>query len=65
MKTLKKVLALQGALMLLLSVLGLFKRNKVLKSREAFLLGTMGLIFLELAGLIKTEAKNTKKRKGT
>lgn len=66
MKSLKKVLAFQGGLMVFLAVLGLAKKNKLLKSREAMIMGSLGLLFIQASGLIditqKIEKKDLKKK---
>lgn len=66
MKSLKKVLAIQGGLMVFLAVLGLAKKNKLLKSREAMIMGSLGLLFIQASGLIditqKIEKKDLKKK---
>lgn len=61
MKSLKKVLAFQGGLMVFLAVLGLAKKNKLLKSREAMIMGSLGLLFIQASGLINITLKIEKK----
>lgn len=57
MKDMKKALAVQGILMLLISLIGFFKKTKVLSQRESFLFGVLGLISLQASGFVNKEFK--------
>lgn len=57
MKTIKKVLAIQGAFMLAISILATFRKGALIKKKEALVFGIFGLFSLQLAGLIEPGEK--------
>lgn len=62
MKDIKKALAVQGMLMLLMSLLGFYKKTKVFSRKESFLFGILGLMSMQASGFVKTELKIEHKR---
>ena len=64
MKELKNGLAIQGLLMLFLAILGLAKKNKFLRQKQAVLYGILGFASIAASGYINKDYKfELKKRK--
>ncbi|HZK09874.1 MAG TPA: hypothetical protein VFD08_02270 [Clostridia bacterium] len=64
MKEIKRALAIQGALMLLISIFAYTQKPKSLSQKQAFVFGTLGLMSLEASHFLKSDI-TIRRKKGT